>query len=67
MNTGYCSVNILKCYLLFVMQVGIARPYTVKTIQHGQASPRVEPPRQTGQGETKEYMVKNGAWRGQRS
>jgi len=30
-------------------------------------APRVEPPRQTGQRETKEYMVKNGLWRGQRS
>jgi hypothetical protein len=31
------------------MQVGMAGPYTEETVQrHGQKSPRVEPPRQTG-------------------
>jgi len=35
------------------MQVGMARPYTAKTLRrHSQASPRVESPRQTGQEET---------------
>jgi len=42
-------------------QVGMAGPYTVKTTCHSQASTRVESPRQTGQGETEEYMAKNGA------
>ena len=38
----------------------MAGPYTAKTIRrHSQTSPRVESPRQTGQGETKEYMAKN--------
>jgi len=49
-------------------QVGMAGPYTAKTTRrHSQASPRVESPRQTGEGETKEYMAKDGARRGQRS
>jgi hypothetical protein len=49
-------------------QVGMAGLYTAETIrQHSQTSPRVEPPRQAGQGETKEHMAKNSAWRGQRS
>ena len=49
-------------------QVGMAGPYTVETIwRHSQTSPRVEPPRQARKRETEEYMVKNGAWRGQRS
>jgi len=49
-------------------QVGMAGPYTAKTTRtHSQASPRVESPRRTGQGETEEYMTKNGARRGQRS
>ena len=35
-------------------QVGMAGPYTAKTIRrHSQASPRVESPRQMGQGETR--------------
>jgi hypothetical protein len=48
-------------------QAGMTGPYTVKTTCHSQASPRVESPRQMGQGETEEYMVKNGVRRGQRS
>ena len=50
------------------MQVGMAGPYTAKTDQrHSQASPRVEPPREMGQGKTEEYMAKNDAQRDQRS
>jgi len=46
----------------------MAGPYTAKTARrHSQAGPRVEPQRQTGQGETEEYMAKNGARRDQRS
>jgi hypothetical protein len=49
-------------------QVGIVGPHTAKTTRHhSQASPRVESPRQMGQGETGEYMAKNGVRRGQRS
>ena len=49
-------------------QAGMAGPYTVKTTwRHSQASPWVESPRQTRQGQTEEYMVKNGAQRDQRS
>jgi len=44
------------------MQVEMAGPYTAKNTQrHSQASSRVESPRQTGQGETEEYMAKKGA------
>jgi hypothetical protein len=32
-----------------------------KLSDDSQTSPRVEPPRQTGQGETKEHMMKNGS------
>jgi len=43
-------------------QVGMAGPYTAETDRrHNQTSPRVEPPRQTGQRETEEYVAKNGA------
>ena len=32
--------------------------YTAKTVRrHSQASPRMEPPKQTGQGKTEEYMA----------
>ena len=45
----------------------MAGPYTGETVQpHSQASPRVEPPRQMGQGETEEYIVKKGPGRGQK-
>jgi len=40
----------------------MAGPYTAKTVRrHSQASPKVEPPKQTGQGKTEEYMTKNDA------
>jgi len=49
-------------------QVGKAGPYTEKTTwRHSQESPRVESPRQMGQGETDEDMAKNSARTGQRS
>jgi hypothetical protein len=44
-------------------QVGMAGPYTAAIVRrHSETSPW-----QTGQGETKEHMAKNSAWRGQRS
>ena len=49
-------------------QVGMAEQYTAETNRrHNQTSPRVEPTRQTRQREIEEYVVKNGAWRSQKS
>jgi hypothetical protein len=59
------SPAIIKLSYIFTWVGG---PYTAKTVRRqSQASPRVQFARQTGQGDTDEYMAKNGARRGQRS
>jgi hypothetical protein len=49
------------------MQVGMAGPYTVEIVQqYSLTSPKVEPPRQTGQGETEDTwqraMLEGAKW-----